>query len=209
MMHDIGSSEGNPSTVVTNQVCLRRCMLYLQKLQLWLLGSSSLPSQLSDTLRMPRAWLQLEPLRLPLLQLQHLAHGLFPPSIMSELASPSESALKSDICYDGSAFERHVLLALLHPSIVLPLDEAAGQHASPPPTGESNAAHAPAAWSETSIFMHSLHCLRMAVRNFVQSFSSVGKPSWPDSAEFLKFIHNVQVCAGSSSCEYACKQTEI
>jgi hypothetical protein len=192
MMNATAANDGNASTVVTDQVCLRRCMLYLQKLQLWLLGSSSSLSMHLDNLLLPCAWLHLEPLYLPLMQLRPMTECLFPQRIMSELCSPSEAASDFGSCYCGSAFEVHLLLALLHPSITLPLDDFANKHA-PPPADQCNNSRAPAAWHDSSIFIHSLHCLRMAIRKFVQSFSSVGKPSSPQSSEFLKFIHELQV----------------
>ncbi len=193
MMNDAAVHDSNPSTVVTDQVCLRRCMLHLQKLQLWLRGSSPSFSLHSDTLLLPCSWLQLEPVHLPLSQLRLMTECLFPPHIMSEISSPSEAALKFGSCYCGSKFERHLLLALLHPSITLPLDDFAKKHA-PPPVEPSSSTFAPAAWHANSMFMHSMHCLRMAIRKFVQSFSSIGKPSCPQSSEVLMFIHELQVC---------------
>ena len=180
---------GNASTTVTDQVCLRRCMVMLQQLQLWLLGASASLSQRIDKLQLPCAWLQLQPVCLPLTQLRNMLESIFPLQIMSDLPLPSTSAAKINLCYIGSSFERHIMLTLLHPCIKLPLDDVETVLSV-----DEQAALPHEAWCRASMFMHTLHCLRMALRKFVQGFSSSGKPSYPESAGFLSLIHDLQVC---------------
>jgi hypothetical protein len=193
MIAAIGAHDDNASTTVTNQVCLRRCMVYLQKLQLWLLGNSSSVEQNAEDFLLPCSWLQLQPVYLPLDQLKHVAECLFPRHIMSDLCPASESAAKVSSCFSGSAFENHLLLALLHPSVALPMDSTVKMHVPLSSGGLFDHSRDVATWCDSSMLMHSLHFLRMAVRKFVQSFSCIGTPSDPHSADFLKFVHGLQV----------------
>jgi hypothetical protein len=188
----IGSDVCNPSTAMTEQVCLRRCMLMLQKVQLWLLGFSAPLSHQMHKLQQPCAWLLVEPADISLAQLQDMGECLFPQQIMTCLSTPSESAAKVSTCFLGSSFEQHVLLALLHPLITLPLDSTVKKAAAAAPDAREDGRVA-AAWCDSSVFVHTLHCMRMSIRKFVQSFNSIGKPSHPQSLDFLKFVHDLQV----------------
>ena len=183
----LGKADGNPSTTVTDQVCLRRCMVTLQQLQLWLLGASASISQRIDKLQLPCAWLQLEPVCLPLKQLRSMAESIFPLQIMRGLPLASASATKISLCYIGSFFEHHVMLTLFHPFIKLPLDLVDKQ----PETPHDSPSYS---WCNASMYIHTLHILRMVLRKFVQGFTSSGKPSYPESSGFLNFIHDLQVC---------------
>jgi hypothetical protein len=189
----IGAHDDNASTTVTNEVCLRRCVVYLQKLQLWLLGSSSPVERNPEDFLMPCPWLQLKPVYLPLDQLRHVTECLFPRNVMSRLCPASESAAKASSCFIGSEFENHLLLALLHPSITLPMDNFVKMHVPLSPSGHIDHSRDVNTWCDCSMLTHSLQFLRMAVRKFVQSFSCIGKPSDPQSADFLKFVHELQV----------------
>ena len=99
----LGKADGNPSTTVTDQVCLRRCMVTLQQLQLWLLGASASISQRIDKLQLPCAWLQLEPVCLPLKQLRNMAESIFPIQIMRGLPLPSASVTNLQLPFDPAA----------------------------------------------------------------------------------------------------------
>jgi hypothetical protein len=191
LISHIGTHDGDSLASMTDQVCLRRCVLNLQKLQLWCMGFASFHSSQMYLLQLPCSWLHLQPVQLPLAQLIVMADCLFPPRIIRDLPPLSSSAAKISACYLGSAFERHVLLALLHPCITLPLDSAV--HAPPPDEQSARAHHSSAAWCCSSVFMHTLHCMRLATRSFVLGFTSAGKPVHPDGTEFLKFIHELQV----------------
>ncbi len=191
IISQIGTHDGDSVALMTDQVCLRRCMLNLQKLQLWCMGFASFHSSQMYLLQLPCSWLHLQPVKLPLAQLIVMADCLFPSRITCDLPPPSSSAAKISACYLGSAFERHVLLALLHPSITLPLDSVV--HGPPPDEQSARAHQSTAAWCCSSVFMHTLHCMRLATRSFVLGFTSAGKPGHPDCTEFLKFIHELQV----------------
>ncbi len=188
----IGNDVLNPSTAVTEQVCLRRCMLMLQKVQLWLLGFTAPLSHQIHKLQQPCAWLLIEHGDISLVQLQDMAECLFPPQIMKDLSTPAESAAKVSTCFLGSSFEQHVLLALLHPLITLPLDSTVKGATAAAPDARDDGPVA-SAWCDCSVFVHTLHCMRMSIRKFVQSFNSIGKPSHPQSLDFLKFVHDLQV----------------
>ncbi len=181
----------NPSTKLTEQVCLRRCMFTLQKLQLWLLGIPASPSHQMEKLLQPCGWLLMEPVHFPLAQLQDMVECLFPSQIMRHLPPPAASAAKINVCFLGSAFEHHVLMALFHPWVSLPLDNAFQSSAQI--ASDECSINGAATTCCSSVFMHTLHCMRMSVRQFVQSFNIVGKPSHPLSLHFLKFMHVVQV----------------
>lgn len=191
LISQIGTHDGDSLASMTDQVCLRRCMLNLQKLQLWCMGFASFHSSQMYMLQLPCSWLHLQPVQLPLAQLIVMADCLFPSRITRDLPPLSSSAAKTSACYLGSAFERHVLLALLHPCITLPLDSAV--HAPPPDEQSARAHQSSAAWCCSSVFMHTLHCMRLATRSFVLGFTSAGKPGQPDRTEFLKFMHELQV----------------
>ena len=200
----IGTHDGDSLASITDQVCLRRCMLNLQKLQLWCMGFASFHSNQMYLLQLPCTWLHLEPVQLPLPQLFVMADCLFPSRITRDLPPLSSSAAKISACYLGSAFERHVLLALLHPSITLPLDSVA--HGPPPDEQSARAHQSSAAWCCSSVFMHTLHCMRLATRSFVLGFTSAGRPGHHDCTEFLKFIHELQVM---SQCCSDCAVTHV
>ncbi len=191
----IGNDGFNPSTIVTEQVCLRRCMLTLQKLQLWLFGISASVSHQMEILLQPCSWLFIQPVNFSLVQLQTMAECLFPSQIMNLLSPHAASAAKINLCFLGSAFERHVLLALLHPLMTLPLDNTFKGIAQTVPDECDTNCFSAALRSSNSVFVHTLHCIRMSIRHFLQSFNSIGKPSHPQSEDFLKFMHDFQVWA--------------
>ncbi len=167
-------------------------MLLLQQLQLWLLGHPMSLSLQMQRLLQARSWLLLEPVNFSLAQLLDMTECLFPSSIMMHLAPLAASAANVSACFLGSAFERHVLLALAHPMMPLPLDRVVTGGASALPHADSADSFS-APLCNSSVFMHALLCVRMSIRQFVQGFNSVGKPSHPQSSEFLKFMHQLQV----------------